>query len=108
MNLLTFRRGNSMLPIVARFVASFFTSAKEAYYTFNTLKGGEVIVVEFDDDLTTIWHRGVHPFVESGITFQVTDDGFIKAHLLFQGVSILVLIEQGPLLVHIFNLGDNE
>lgn len=74
---------------------------------YNTLEGGEVIVVEFYDDLTTIWHRGVHSSVESSITFRVTDDGFIKARLLFQGVSILILIERSPLLVHIYKAVQN-
>ncbi len=104
-SLVTIRRGSPVLPIFARTIAAFFPTVKEAYDTLDTLECGVVEVVEFDNDLTLQKVYGPPPFIDSGVMFQLTPEDFIKVRLLFQGVSITILIERSRLLVHIYEVG---
>lgn len=98
-------RDSPILRVVARIVAAFFPSAYDAYAALDQLEGGSVIAIAFDDDLTTEVVCGPPPTIEAGITFQLTDKGYLSVQIIFQGVSILVLIERSPLLVHIYKVG---
>ncbi len=92
------------LPIIVKFIASLYPTAWDAYLSLNKLEEGVVAVVGWNGNGTVVANYE-DPYPDGGlrITFREKDEV-----ICFLGIEDTLLIDRGPLLDLLYELGDKE